>query len=130
MAYKANRDELFGSGGDNAKPKGAASGQKAAAKKPAVLASKSASPPSLRTAAKPSKPNATELKQKEEAEAMEKEADKFLTKPSFALFWKPDYRSAALQLEKAANRLQLAKFFSKATVGLWARAAECQAKAE
>jgi hypothetical protein len=31
------------------------------------------------------------------------------------------------RLEKAANKLQIAKFFSKEAVGLWARAAECHA---
>jgi hypothetical protein len=133
-AYEAERGELFG-----APPKPAAKGGSRTSGGGGLLASANAAKPgavgannsrvsSAAAAAAPSSapkaPTDLERRQKAEADALAAEAQKLITKPRFGLFWSPEHRRAAAEFEKAATKLQLARFVPDA-VALLERAAEC-----
>jgi hypothetical protein len=133
-SYKAQRDELFGvpsdpapQGGNQAKSGGrgpVASGVSAKSNRPASnnsqpLPARASSAPS----AAPKAPTDLEKRQKAEADAMASEAQKLITKPRFGLFWSPEHRRAATEFEKAATKLQVARFMPEA-VAMLERAVE------
>lgn len=131
-AYKAQRDELFG-----APPEPAAKSGSRASRRGSLVSANTANPsavganhsrPSSAAAAAPSgapkPPTDLEKRQKAEADAMAAEAQKLITKPRFGLFWAPEHRRAAAEFEKAATKLQLARFVPEA-VAMLERAAEC-----
>lgn len=78
------------------------------------LPTKAAQAPS----AAPKAPTELEKRQKAEADAMASEAQKLIAKPRFSLFWTPEHRRAATEFEKAATKLQVARFMPEAVAML------------
>jgi tetratricopeptide (TPR) repeat protein len=110
--YKSERNELFGVD-DKASTKNKSSAQSKSKKKTTTTTSLSAANvPKKPTPPKPivRTPTQQELKQKDEAIALWDEAKTFVTKPRFGLFWSPDYGKAGSLCDKAANKLQIARF--------------------
>jgi len=133
-SYKDQRDELFGVSSDPA-PKGGAQANsggrgpsttgvtakpnRAGSNNSQPLPTKAAQAPS----AAPKVPTELEKRQKAEADAMASEAQKLIAKPRFSLFWTPEHRRAATEFEKAATKLQVARFMPEA-VAMLERAVE------
>ena len=76
----------------------------------AAAAAEAPSKASTPKAPTPRAPTDLEKRQKAEAEAMAAEAQKLIAKPRFSLFWTPEFRRAASEFEKAATKMQLARF--------------------
>lgn len=124
--YRADQDELFGSGGGGGgkKPNRAKKAKPVTQPKPGRAA---APAPRRREFApeSPASPSPVDLRNKAGAEELESQAKKFVTRPRLSLFWSPEPTRAASQYEKAANKYQASGFLGKAMECFTAAATYC-----